>query len=70
MTKARFISYDLSGSQVVYRGEPVTPVLMIAGNISGPAHDPYRYVKALVSVGWELEHAHPGALRKVIRANI
>lgn len=70
MTKARFISYELADARLIYRGDGVTPVLMIEGNISGPTHDPYRYVKALVSVGWELEHAQPGALRKVIHADI
>ena len=70
MMKARFISYEFADARLVYRGNGVTPVLMIEGNVSGPSHDPYRYVKALVSVGWQLEHAHPGVLRKVIHADI
>ena len=70
MTKARFISYEFADARLIYRGDGVIPVLMIEGNISGPTHDPYRYVKALVSVGWELEHAQPGALRKAIHADI
>jgi len=65
MTKARLVSYAFDGGELAYRGDPVKPVLMIEGNISGPGHDPYRYVKALVSVGWELEHADPMSLRKV-----
>jgi hypothetical protein len=70
MTKARFVSYDFADARLFYRGDGVSPVLMIAGNVAGPSHDPYRYVKALVSVGWELEHAYPEALRKVIHADI
>jgi hypothetical protein len=69
MTKARLVSYALDGGELIYRGDPVKPVLMIDGNISGPAHDPYRYVKALVSVGWELEHADPISLRRIAYAN-
>ena len=65
MTKARLVSYAFDGGELVYHGVPVRPVLMIEGNIAGPEHDPYRYVKALVSVGWELEHADPMSLRKV-----
>jgi|SRR5579862_6364972 len=70
MTKARFISYEFIDARPVYRGETISPVLMIAGNVAGPSHDPYRYVKALVSVGWQLEHAYPGALKRVIHADI
>jgi hypothetical protein len=70
MTKARFISYEFADARLIYRGDGLVPILMIEGNISGPSHDPYRYVKALVSVGWELEHAQPAALRKVIHADI
>jgi hypothetical protein len=70
MSKARFVSYEFADARLIYREEAITPVLMIAGNVAGPAHDPYRYVKALVSVGWQLEHAQPGALRKVIHADI
>jgi hypothetical protein len=69
MTKARLISYALDGGELIYRGDPVKPILMIDGNISGPVHDPYRYVKALVSVGWELEHADPVSLRKITDAD-
>lgn len=70
MTKARFISYEFRDARLIYRQKEITPILLIAGNVAGPSHDPYRYVKALVSVGWHLEHAHPGAIRKVIHANI
>jgi hypothetical protein len=70
MTKARFISYEFRDARLIYRQHEITPILLIAGNVAGPSHDPYRYVKALVSVGWQLEHAHPGAIRKVIHANI
>lgn len=34
----------------------IRPLLIVDGNIAGPSHDPARYARALVSVGWEIVH--------------
>ena len=54
MTKARLLRYEMDGVRLYPRREPFQPVLLVDGNIAGPDHDPYRYVRALVSVGWEI----------------
>jgi hypothetical protein len=70
MTKARLTSYAPWQGQLVLRIEPIRPVLMVSGNLAGPEHDPYRYVRALVSVGWELVDATPESMREVAYADI
>lgn len=70
MTKARLTSYAPWQGQLMLRGEPFKPVLMVSGNLAGPEHDPYRYVRALVSVGWELVDATPESMREVAYADI
>jgi hypothetical protein len=54
MTKARLTSYDSDGRALIPRSGHLRPVLVVSGNLAGPTHDPYRYVRALVSVGWRL----------------
>ena len=71
MTKARFTSYE----PVTYepnepfrlfpRQEPLRRVLLVDGNLAGPKHDPYRYIRALVSVGWEIEKAETEVLPRL-----
>ena len=76
MTKARFTSYEPvsyeSGEafRLVPRHEPLRRVLLVDGNMAGPKHDPYRYVRALVSVGWEIEKAEREALPRLADANL
>jgi hypothetical protein len=69
MTKARFTSYELQGQNLQYRANPVRPVLLLDGNIAGPSHDPYRYLRALLSVGWEIDRAEPEALLRLANAD-
>jgi hypothetical protein len=54
MAKARMLRYEVDGDRLYSRGGGFRPVLIVDGNLSGPDHDPYRYVRALLSVGWEL----------------
>ena len=54
MTKARLLKYEVVDNQLQPRAWPLQLVLIIDGNIAGPDHDPYRYVRSLLSVGWEL----------------
>jgi hypothetical protein len=76
MTKARFTSYEPAGNapggayRLVERQEPLRRILIVDGNFAGPKHDPYRYVRALVSVGWELERADGDFLPRLANANI
>lgn len=70
MTKARLTSYEMYDGRLVLSPQRLSPVLMIGGNVSGPSHDPYRYVRALVSVGWELLPATPDAAREVAYADL
>jgi hypothetical protein len=70
MTKARLTSYAPWQGRLMLRDEPFRPVLMVSGNLAGPEHDPYRYVRALVSVGWELVIATPESMRGVAYADL
>jgi hypothetical protein len=70
MTKARLTHYMPLQGELMLRDEQTKPVLMVSGNLAGPEHDPFRYVRALVSVGWELVHATPESMREVAFANI
>lgn len=54
MTKGRLLRYQLVDNQLRPRQRDFRPILIVDGNIAGPDHDPYRYVRALVSVGWEI----------------
>ena len=54
MTKGRLLKYEVVDNQLRPRAWPLQLVLIIDGNIGGPDHDPYRYVRSLLSVGWEL----------------
>ena len=65
MTKARLTSYEPWRGELRLRHEFLRPVLVVSGNIAGPSHDPYRYVRALVSVGWEIVEATPESVREV-----
>jgi len=57
MTKGRLSSYDVVEGNLVLRNPQMRPVLVIAGRIAGPVHDPFRYIRALASVGWQLQPA-------------
>jgi hypothetical protein len=57
MAKGRLLRYHLDGDRLSSRPRDFRPVLVVDGNISGPDYDPYRYVRALLSVGWELYQA-------------
>jgi len=76
MTKARFTSYEPVAHEpnepfrLFPRHEPLRRVLLVDGNLAGPKHDPYRYVRALVSVGWEIERAETEVLPRLADANI
>ena len=54
MTKARLLRYEIVDNRLLPRPRAFRPLLIVDGNIAGPDHDPYRYVRALISVGWEL----------------
>ena len=54
MTKGRLLKYEVVDNQLQPRAWPLQLILIIDGNIAGPDHDPYRYVRSLLSVGWEL----------------
>lgn len=54
MMKARLLRYGIDGGRLWPRSPDFHPTLVVDGNISGPDHDPYRYVRALLSVGWYL----------------
>ena len=54
MAKGRLLRYAVDADQLRARPPDFRPALIVDGNISGPDHDPYRYVRALLSVGWEL----------------
>lgn len=54
LAKARLIRYWISDGRVQHRAPDFRPLLIVDGNIAGPDHDPYRYVRLLVSVGWRI----------------
>jgi hypothetical protein len=54
MTKARLMRYSGGEGQLERVGQNVRPLLIVEGNLAGPDHDPFRYVRSLVSVGWQL----------------
>ncbi len=76
MTKARFTSYEPVSDEpgepfrLIQRHEPLRRVLLVDGSLAGPKHDPYRYVRALVSVGWEIERADREVFPRLINANV
>lgn len=57
MTKGRLLRYEIIENQLRPIRRDFRPILIVDGNIAGPDHDPYRYVRALVSVGWEIFRA-------------
>lgn len=57
MTKGRLLGYEFVDRQLQPRPWPLRLILIIDGNVAGPDHDPYRYVRSLLSVGWDLIHA-------------
>jgi hypothetical protein len=54
MTKARLMRYSGEGGRLERLWQGVRPLLVVEGNLAGPEHDPFRYVRSLISVGWEL----------------
>jgi len=69
MTKGRLLHYVYVGDRVLYQGGRRRPILHIDGNLAGPEHDPYRYVRSLVSVGWHLTNSIE-AIEEVILADL
>ncbi len=57
MTKARLMRYSGEKGQLERLWEKRRPLLIVEGNLAGPDHDPFRYVRSLVSVGWEVMSA-------------
>jgi hypothetical protein len=57
MTKARLMRYSGEKGQLERVWEKRRPLLIVEGNLAGPDHDPFRYVRSLVSVGWEVMSA-------------
>jgi hypothetical protein len=55
MAKVRLLRYEDPGRSM--QSLPFAAVFLIVdGNIAGPPRDRYRYVRALVSAGWEVVH--------------
>ena len=68
MMKARLMRYSGEAGQLERVGQNVRPLLVVEGNLAGPDHDPYRYVRSLVSVGWELISADAvNEIQRVLR---
>jgi hypothetical protein len=68
MTKARLMRYSGEAGHLERLGQNVRPLLIVEGNLAGPDHDPYRYVRSLVSVGWELMSANAvNEIQRVLR---
>jgi hypothetical protein len=60
--------YSGEAGQLERVGQNVRPLLVVEGNLAGPDHDPYRYVRSLVSVGWELMSADAvNEIQRVLR---
>jgi hypothetical protein len=57
MAKARLLRYSIENDRLLPRPITFSPILLVDGNIAGPDHDPYRYVRALLSAGWEILRA-------------
>jgi hypothetical protein len=54
LAKARLIRYWIDQSGVHQLTPDYALLLVVDGNIAGPDHDPFRYVRMLVSVGWRI----------------
>lgn len=54
MSKARLMRYTEHLGQIEQIQPGVRPLLIVEGNLAGPDHDPFRYVRSLLSVGWEI----------------
>jgi hypothetical protein len=54
LAKARLIRYWIDQGHVRQREPDFASLLVVDGNICGPDHDPFRYLRMLVSVGWRL----------------
>jgi len=68
MTKARLMRYSGEAGLLEQRWQNARPLLIVEGNLAGPDHDPFRYVRALVSVGWEVMSADAiHEIRRVLR---
>lgn len=57
MTKARLMRYRGEGDRLERLWNRARPLLVVEGNLAGPDHDPFRYVRSLVSAGWEVMSA-------------
>lgn len=65
MTKARLMRYRAADGRLERQWQETRPLLVVEGNLAGPQHDPFRYVRSLVSVGWEIIGS--GAVREFPR---
>lgn len=65
MAKARLIRYWISADGITSRQPDYRPLALVSGTLAGPDHDPYRYVRALLSVGWEV--AHEQGIGRILR---
>jgi hypothetical protein len=66
MAKARLIRYWVGADGIRPRQPDYRPLALVSGTLAGPDHDPYRYVRALRSVGWEVAHEQDAARLKRI----
>jgi hypothetical protein len=57
MVKARLLRYEISDGRLHPNNQRARLILIVNGNIAGPEYDPFRYVRSLTSVGWELVSA-------------
>jgi len=54
MAKARLVRYEVSAQGIERLHQTQRLCLFLDGNLAGPDHDPFRYVRALLSVGWTI----------------
>lgn len=56
MAKVRLTRYWTIPDGIAIRAADYRHLMVVNGNLAGPGHDPYRYVRALLSVGWAVAH--------------
>jgi hypothetical protein len=54
MTKARLTRYIVGVREIERLYQTPRLILFLDGNLAGPDHDPFRYIRALLSVGWTI----------------
>jgi hypothetical protein len=70
MARARLVRYEVNDQGIERLYQTPRLYLFLNGNLAGPDHDPFRYVRALLSVGLDVYRSYSKRDRSIAAQNV